>query len=115
MSNWRPRRGFRVGKMRERINIQQASVTETTGQPVRSWANLYASEPASFEPASGGETIRGRQVEANVSAVFIIHKRTGINTEMRVVHDSTNYGIVRVLPVEGGNRYIELHCRALAN
>lgn len=98
--------------MRERITVQSATVVETTGQPVRTWANTFANEPASFEQASGGETARGRQVEANVAAVFTVHYRAGYDTEQRVVHDGINYGIVRVVPVEGGRRYLELRCKA---
>lgn len=111
---YRPPR-FRVGKLRERINVQEATVDESTGQPSRTWANLYANEPAGFEPVMGGETIRGRQVEANTTAIFTVHFRSGYSTELRVQHDSTNYGITRVVRVDGGRKYLELHCKAVAD
>lgn len=109
---WRPKQ--RLGKLRERITIQSASVDETTGQPVRTWSTLEASVPASYDPATGSETTRGRQVEANVKAVFTIRFRTDVTTEHRVVYDSRNWGIVATVPVEGGRRYLELHCAAVA-
>lgn len=111
---WRPSK-LRIGAMRERIDIQTA--TETTsdaGDVSRTWSNTYASQPAKFEPTSGGETLRGKQVEAGINAVFTIHYRSSITPEMQVVHGSTTYGIVYVRPVEGGRRYLELWCKATA-
>ena len=113
---WRPRRGFRVGAMRERIDVQTATVDASSGQPVRTWATTYASEPAAFDPVAGGETIRGRQVEAGTTAVFTVHSRSGgFDTEMRVIHNAQTYGVVRAVPVEGGRRYVELHCKSIPN
>jgi len=110
---WRPTRGFRVGKMRERINIQTPTeAIDSAGQPIKSWATTFENEPASYEPAAGTETIRGRQLEAGINAVFIIRYRSGLNTRQRVVFNSENYGIVHVKQIEGGRRYVELHCKA---
>ena len=111
---WRQKQ-FRLGAMRERINIQTA--TETTsdaGDVERTWATTYANEPAKFEPTSGGETLRGKQVEAGISAVFTVHYRSTYTPEMQVVHGSNAYGIVYVRPVEGGRRYSELWCKTTA-
>lgn len=109
---WRPPR-FRLGAMRERIAIQSATETVSdAGDVTRTWANTYASEPAKFEPITGSESLRGRQVEADVSVVFTVHYRSTYTPEMRVVHKGVNYGIAYVKPVEGGQRYIELHCKA---
>lgn len=111
---WRPMRGFRVGAMRERINIQTATDSvDDAGQPIRSWANTYANEPACWEPISGQETLRGRQVEAGITTIFYTHYRSSVVPQMRVVHNSVNYGIVYVKPIEGGRRYLELQCKAV--
>lgn len=111
---WRPRGGFRVGKMRERITVQTPAETlDAAGQPIKSWADTYTNEPASYEPAAGTETIRGRQLEAGVTAVFVVRYRPGYTTELRVGFGSDTYGIVHVKRVEGGQRYIELHCKAV--
>lgn len=109
---WRPQQ-FRTGSMRERINIQTATSTvDSIGQSVPTWATTYTNEPAKFEPTSGGETLRGKQVEAGITAVFTVHYRSAYVSTMRVVHGSTNYGIVYVKPVEGGKRYVELWCKS---
>jgi SPP1 family predicted phage head-tail adaptor len=103
---------FSVGDMRERITIQQETVTvDSIGQPTRAWATLYSDQPAKWMPTAGTETIRGRSVEAGVVAVFTIRARTGITPQMQVVHRSGTYGIGYVKQVAGRDRYIELHCK----
>lgn len=110
---FRPGRGFRVGAMRERITVQSATNDDSTGQRSRTWANLYADEPAAFMPTTGGESIRGEMVEAGISAVFTVRYRSGYSPENRLTHDGETYGIVYVKPVKGGRRYIDLHCKAV--
>lgn len=105
---------FRVGAMRARVNIQTATdAVDSAGQPIRTWANTYTNEPANVEPTSGRESLTGRATEPSVDTVFTIHHRDSITAQMRVVYDSTNYGIVRVHKVEAGRRYIQLECKAI--
>lgn len=111
---WRPRRNFRLGAMRERVNLQTATDTvDDAGQPIRTWATTYASQPAQRMPMRGSEGLRGGQVEAGIDEIFIIHFRESVTPQMRLVHDSRNYGIVYVNQVEGGRRYLELSCKAV--
>lgn len=112
---WRPGRGFRVGAMRDFINIQSHTVDASSGQPIRSWSNLHVAVPAQWQPVSGGETVRGRQVEAGINDIFIIRHKNGLSTDMRVIHAATNttYGIVSIIHSDGGIRYLELHCKAI--
>lgn len=111
---WRPSR-FRLGSLRDRITVQSPTATiDAAGQTIRTWAALFTNEPASFDSASGGETQRGKQVDATITAVFTVHFRDGYTTEQRVLYNGQTYGIVYVRPVEGGRRYIELHCKGAA-
>lgn len=111
---WRPKRGFRVGAMRERVALQTATETvDDAGQVIRTWATTYTAEPAQRMPMRGGEGMRGRQVEAGIQEIFVIHFRENITPQMRLVHGSRTYGIVYVDPVDGGRRYLELHCKAV--
>lgn len=108
----RPKDGFRLGAMRERVDIEQPVTTvDASGQPIRQWAKLYRNQPARWVQIAGGESIRGRSVEAGVTALFHLRLRTGITPEMRLVHRSGVYGIGHVKQVEGRDRYVELHCR----
>lgn len=107
----RPER-FHVGQMRDLINIQAAATTlDDVGQPIRTWSNRYYQLPAKLMPVSGSETIRGRSVEAGIKTVFVIRYAASITPEMRVVHSSGTYGIGYVKPIEGRQRYMELHCK----
>ena len=98
--------------MVHRIDVQTATVDESTGQPIRSWSNTFANEPASWTPTAGTETIRGRQVEAGIAGYFTVSFREGYSVEQRVIHNGLNYGIVYVKPIAGERRFIELHVRA---
>lgn len=109
---WRPTR-FRLGAMRERITVRTSTQDESTGQPIRSWATLYASEPAQWTPTSGGETVRGQSVEAGISAIATVHFRPDYRPEHQVVYNGNVYGVVYVKNVEGGRRYIELHLKSI--
>jgi len=103
---------FHVGEMRERITIQEAASTKDGfGQPIRSWSNRYANQPAKWIPVAGTETIRGRSVEAGITALFQIRHVEGVSPKMRVVHSSGTYGVQYVKPIGGRTRYIELHCK----
>lgn len=112
--NYRPSRNFRVGSMRDRITVRQPTETlADDGQPVVSWTDFLASEPATYEYVSGTERNRAGQVEAGVNAVFTVHYRSGYLPTMKVVFGGVDYGIVHVVPVRGKSQYIELHCKAV--
>ena len=76
-------------------------------------ATWLKDEPAKWEPTTGGEGARGRQVEANIAAVFTVHYRSEYTPTMAVVCEDQKFGIVHVLPVDGMNVYRELHCKAV--
>ena len=81
---WRPHRGFRLGAMRERIDVQSVEIAVSdAGDRSETWSNTITSEPAAVDPVSGGETLRGRQVEAGINVVFTVHYRTNYTPEMR--------------------------------
>lgn len=112
---WRPRK-LRIGKMRERISIQAGrECTDDFGQTRQSWKDLYTAEPAEFTPVTGGEFFRGRTIDPSVSTVFVIHWREGIDTKCRVLFRGIKYGIVYAHQSDGGNRYLELFCKATDN
>lgn len=97
----------------QRIRLETATVDESTGQPIRTWTATLINEPASWNPMAGGETVRGRQVDAGISGFFVVNYRDNVySTEQRIVFGGKNYGIVHVKPVNGDRRYIELHCKA---
>lgn len=111
----RPSRGFHVSQMRDRITVQtDTTAQDAAGQSIVTRTDWLINEPAKYEPTHGGEGSRGRQVEAGINAIFIVRYRSGYTPRQTVVHDSTKYGIVYVKPVEGLDRYRELHCKGVA-
>lgn len=114
--SYRPGKNFRVGAMRHRITIESASTSpDDAGQPIRTWSTLRNSVPAQFHQTGGGQTYRGQQLQETIDAVFVTRYRTGYDTTQRIVHDGTTYGIMRISPVDGVNRYLEIFCKAIAN
>jgi SPP1 family predicted phage head-tail adaptor len=112
---WRPR-GLRVGKMRYNIDIQESCEgIADSGQPIHKYVDKYSNQPAQFNPVRGGEVFRGKTIEANVSAVFDIHFRADIKPKMQVIFRERRYGIEYVHESDGGQRYLELHCKAVAD
>lgn len=110
---YRPVGIFRLGAMRDRITLQSASNTVSdAGDAVQTWSDTLKNEPAQFLSTSGGETLRGRQVEAGINAVFTVHYRSQYNAESRIQYNGTSYGIVYVRPVDGGRRYLEVYCKS---
>ena len=94
---------------RHRVTIQTPTATQDeAGQPIVAWSTFYASEPAEFTPTGGIESMRGKQLEAGTKGIFRVNYRAGYTTQMRVVHNGTNYGITHVNPVDGLRYEIEL-------
>lgn len=111
---YRPSRGFAVGRMRHRITVSTETTTQDdAGQPVVTLATWLSAEPASFEPTSGGEGFRGRQVEAGINAIFTVRYRDGYATDQVITFGGEKYGIVYVKQVDGMNRYRELYCKSV--
>ena len=111
---YRPGRGFRVGEMRHRIAVKtETTAQDDAGQPVVTLTTWLSAEPAKFEPTSGGEGARGRQVEAGISAIFTVRYRDGYTPQMAIVMDGETWWIVYVKPVQGMDRYRELHCKSV--
>jgi SPP1 family predicted phage head-tail adaptor len=110
----RPGRSFRLGAMRDRITVVvEVTDQDEAGQPVVTHRDWLVDEPASYEDVSGGETARGRQVEASVTAIFTVRYRPGYETTHAVKYDGHTYGVVQVVKVQGQDRYRELMCKAV--
>jgi|LakMenE01Jun11ns_1017448.scaffolds.fasta_scaffold9677507_2 SPP1 family predicted phage head-tail adaptor len=109
----RPSR-HRVGAMRHRCTIQQETTTQdASGQPIVSWSNYVVNEPCEWNPTSGIENMRGRQLEAGTRAVFIVRYRSGYNTQMSVLFENERYGITAINRVDGLRKYLEIICSAV--
>ena len=107
------RKGMRLADMRHRIALQQpVKSVDDSRQQIVSWENELTMQPARYTQVSGGETVRGRQIEAGVTALFTVNYRSEYAVEKRVVFRGQAYGIVRVDQPDGIERFVDLHCKA---
>jgi len=103
----------KLGDMRHRITVQTATkAIDSSRQQIVSYVNRLANEPATYDQVTGGEIIRGKQVEAGVTAIFKVNGRAGYSVEDRVVFQGQHYGVVRVENPQGVERFTFLYCKA---
>ena len=104
---------MRVGKLRQRVTIQDKSVSQNSyGEEVITWTD-FAKVWASVEPLRGREFLEGKQITAEVSTRIRIRYRSGILPEMRVEFGSIVYDIHAIIPVEERDREIHLMCQEI--
>ena len=84
---------MRAGKLRQRVTIQDKSVSQNTyGEEVITYVD-WATVWAAVEPLRGREFLEGRQITAEVSTRIRIRYRSGISPEMRVKFGSKVYDV----------------------
>lgn len=104
---------MRPGLLNSRVTVQQQSAAQDAlGQPVNTWSTL-ATVWADVRHTSGIEAIKDNAIASVARASIRVRYRSGITTAMRVVHGSTTYNIVAVLPDVGGKEYVDLACEVV--
>jgi SPP1 family predicted phage head-tail adaptor len=104
---------MRPGLLNSRVVVQQQSTTQDAlGQPVLSWST-FATLWADVRHTSGIEAVKDSAIASVVRASIRVRYRGDLTTAMRVVHGSTTYNIVAVLPDVGGKEYVDLACEVL--
>lgn len=110
----------RRGRRRYSIEIQQHDGTANDhGHPsyevTADWDSVIAGVPASRETVSGGETLRGVQVTAETTDVFVCDWSTmnaySVTPEMRLKCDGQVYGIITIRDANGLNREAIIEAR----
>jgi SPP1 family predicted phage head-tail adaptor len=93
--------------------MQSTSTVDSSRQPIVTYTTArFANEPAKYEQVSGGEVVRGRQIEAGVIALFTVNYRDGYVQTDRITFDGQTYGIHRMHKPDGIKRFLEIHCKA---
>lgn len=111
----RPRR-FSVGHMRYRVTVQKrVDTVDASGQVLTTWTTItgLANEPADYAAVSGGQVFRGSQVNEGINAVFTVRYREQYKPQHRIIHNGQAFGVVFAQPIEGRDRYLDLHCKAV--
>lgn len=98
------------GRLRHKIDIESAT-TPTSGEPNPSYSTYARSLWAEVIETGGGEYIRGRQVEAHISALVTIRYRNDINPTMRIKYGSRYLNILSVIDPTGYRSELVLSCQ----
>lgn len=99
-----------IGKMRERIVLQQQSNARNaqTNEKIATWSN-YATVWASVK-AMPVRKIAEDQFVSVSSARFTIRFRSDVTASMRILHQGRIYNIESTAPLNGAKRFLELQC-----
>lgn len=101
-----------AGKLNCRITLQQPVATrDTTGGEAIIWAD-FATLWASKAHKTSKEFYNSQKINAEITDLFIIRYRAGIDTKMRLVYGGKNYDIIGA--DDPDNRRIELWIMAKA-
>lgn len=98
------------GRLRQRISIESAT-TPTTGETTPSFTTYAANVPAEVIETSGGEYIRGRQVEAGIVAMVTIRYRSGLDPTMRIKYGTRYLNIGSIIDPTGYRSELLIMCR----
>lgn len=101
---------MQAGKLRHRVTIEQRTQTfDANGSPTDTWT-AFATVWASVEPLSGRELLNAEQIQPVVSHRVRLRYLSGVQPEMRVLHDSRALNIESVINKEERNIELELLC-----
>ena len=104
---------MRPGLLNSRVVVQQQSTTQDAlGQPLNTWST-FATVWANVRHTSGVESIKADALTPVVRASIRVRYRGDLTAAMRVVHGSTTYNVVAVMPDIGGKEYVDLACEVL--
>jgi len=99
-----------LGKMRERVTLQQESNTaDGYGGQVLAWSDV-ATVWAKVEPLSGREQIEADKLQGVVNTRITIRYRSDVVPGMRLTWNSKNYNIRAVICEEERDRFLQLTC-----
>ena len=98
-------------RLRHRVAIESAT-TEATGEPNPSYSTL-ATVAAEVIETTGGEWIRGRQVEAGINALVTIRWRDDVTPRMRVKYGTRYLNIESAIDPTGYRSEMLLTCKEI--
>ena len=98
------------GRLRQRVTLEQAT-TPSSGETNPTYATYLSNVPAEVIETTGGEYVRGRQVEAGIVAMVTIRYRNGIYPTMRLRYGARYLNIVSCIDPTGYRSELLIQCR----
>lgn len=98
-------------RLRHRVSIYRESSDDGSETPT--YALFMRAVPCNIVQVTGGETYRGRQIEATATHVVEMRKIDGLLPTMRLTEslDSRNLFIERITPRNGRDHMLDIQCR----
>ena len=108
---------MRAGRLRHCIDIQKPTATaDSSGQMVEAWTSYVAQNvPAEILGVAGGETMRGRQVDADATSMVTIRWRDDVNPTHRIKYGSRTLNIISAYDPTGDRVELQIQCREEVN
>lgn len=104
-----------AGKRRHRITIETHNGNRVEGEPTyrvdSDWNKLMEGVPASYQDVTGGERVRGFQMEAETNGLLMIlstPRTRSLKSKMRVKMGTRVLNIVSVLDLAGDERELAI-------
>lgn len=97
---------------RDKITFKQRSGSQNSYGEELTWTNVVTVW-ASLEPLLGKEFFAAERIETKVEVKFRCHFYTGLNTEMRVAYNGTDYDILSLINVKNQNRELLVYAKAV--
>lgn len=106
-----------AGELRHVVSIQKVTEAQdpVTGAISDSWSNHAAGLRAAIVPLSGAEIVRSGVEKSATRVRITLRSNTqsrGITAKMRVLHGSTYYNIVEVIPDSTMAKWVTLMAEA---
>lgn len=102
-----------AGALRSRVTLRSPTAGEDDhGQPLTTFADV-ATVSADILHPSGIETVRADAVASVVRASIRIRRRSDVTSRWQVVHGSTVYSVLAVLPDERERAFVYLACEVV--
>lgn len=108
---------MRAGKLRHRITLQGPGEVQDpdSGEMLAGWTDI-ATVYGSVEPLSSREFIAAQAGQSQIVARVTIRYRSGLTSDMRIVHRGTVYNVAGALPdAKSGREYLTIPVTAGVN
>jgi SPP1 family predicted phage head-tail adaptor len=107
---------MRIGSLNKWVTLQRPADGRNTdtGAIVRRWEDV-ASLWANIRFLNGSETLKSATPVSAARASIRIRQRADVCSDWRVVHGTTVFNILAVLPDAQGNEHVDLACDTGAN
>ena len=91
---------LKAGMLRHRVAIQsEVNTRDAIGGVAKTWST-DATVWANIRPLSGRELIAAQQVDSRVTHEITVREYSGLNSNMRFLHESRAFNIVSVRDID---------------